>query len=295
MIKINLLPPHIHQRKQVKVATGIVVVMLAGEIARNKKQRFPQHVNPFTGIDEGAEYDALFAAQEKKMNVLYINSLTCELQVQEDLVQTMPDMDKWIWIDRSKGRDFPYEDLGLHVLSIRSGTIMKQDEKRELREYVKHNNIDIIILNSFEFACRTQREKDDMVDLLKFFRDEYCVSILIFTHESVKRFAPGASRRGPMGALSILADWASSIDVMAPELDAELNAPIVCGSTPEARFEGFDGDKNVYRHSEEVVTMLREAPDSMLPREHVREDGTLTKERFDHRMNSDKASVVKIL
>lgn len=32
MIKINLLPPHINQRKQVKVATGIVVVMLAGEI-----------------------------------------------------------------------------------------------------------------------------------------------------------------------------------------------------------------------------------------------------------------------
>jgi hypothetical protein len=32
MIKINLLPPHIHQRKQVKVAVGIVVVMLAAEI-----------------------------------------------------------------------------------------------------------------------------------------------------------------------------------------------------------------------------------------------------------------------
>ncbi|MCC2668760.1 MAG: hypothetical protein K0Q72_1231 [Armatimonadetes bacterium] len=33
MIKINLLPPHIHQRKQVKIAVGIVVVMLIGEIA----------------------------------------------------------------------------------------------------------------------------------------------------------------------------------------------------------------------------------------------------------------------
>ncbi|MGV3723126.1 MAG: hypothetical protein ACO1SX_19675, partial [Actinomycetota bacterium] len=41
MIKINLLPPHIHQRKQVKVATGIVVVMLAGEIAGMLAMRNP--------------------------------------------------------------------------------------------------------------------------------------------------------------------------------------------------------------------------------------------------------------
>ena len=41
MIKINLLPPHINQRKQVKVATGIVVVMLAGEIAGMLAMRNP--------------------------------------------------------------------------------------------------------------------------------------------------------------------------------------------------------------------------------------------------------------
>jgi hypothetical protein len=33
MIKINLLPPHIHQRKQIKVAVGIVGVLLVAEIA----------------------------------------------------------------------------------------------------------------------------------------------------------------------------------------------------------------------------------------------------------------------
>lgn len=33
MIKINLLPPHIHQRKQIKIAVGIVGVMLVAEIA----------------------------------------------------------------------------------------------------------------------------------------------------------------------------------------------------------------------------------------------------------------------
>jgi hypothetical protein len=32
MIKINLLPPHIHQRKQVKVAVAVVIAMLAAEI-----------------------------------------------------------------------------------------------------------------------------------------------------------------------------------------------------------------------------------------------------------------------
>jgi hypothetical protein len=204
--------------------------MIAGEIARNKKQQFPSRLNPFTGLNEGAGYDAHCAAQEKNMNVLYINSLTTEYEVEEELVKTLPKMDEWVWIDRDKGREFPYSDLGLHILSVRSGTIMKQDEKRELRNFIKDNRIHIIILNSFEFTCRTQREKDDLVDLLKVLRDEFFVSILVFTHEPVKRFAPGSSRRGPLGTLSILASWARTIDDLAPELDAELYAQVASES-----------------------------------------------------------------
>src|SRR4051794_40848167 len=33
MLKINLLPPYINQRKQVRVATGIVTLLVAAEIA----------------------------------------------------------------------------------------------------------------------------------------------------------------------------------------------------------------------------------------------------------------------
>ena len=32
MLKINLLPPYIHQRKQVKIATGVVVLLIAAEV-----------------------------------------------------------------------------------------------------------------------------------------------------------------------------------------------------------------------------------------------------------------------
>src|SRR5437879_933061 len=32
MLKINLLPPYIHQRKQVKIAAGIVTVLIAAEV-----------------------------------------------------------------------------------------------------------------------------------------------------------------------------------------------------------------------------------------------------------------------
>jgi hypothetical protein len=41
MIKINLLPPHIHRAKQIKVAIAIIVVLLAGEIAGVLAMRTP--------------------------------------------------------------------------------------------------------------------------------------------------------------------------------------------------------------------------------------------------------------
>jgi hypothetical protein len=264
-------------------------VMLAGELALRKKAMSPvRGINPFTGINESEEYDKSCYEHAKNMNVLYINSLTSESEVEEALVQTLPGMDKWIWVDRDRGGEFPYRDLGIHILSIRSGSIMKKEASTELKDYVRQNKIDVIVVNSFEFACRTQREKDDMVDLLKFFRDEYCASILIYTHESEKRFR-GGSRRGPMGALSILADWVSTIEAMAPEL----LIPGVCESEPDETYIGYEGKTNTYRAPEEVVVMLQDAPESMLPREHVRQDGTLTKERFDMIYNVGAATVTK--
>ncbi len=264
-------------------------VMLAGELALRKKAMSPvRGINPFTGINESEEYDRFWFENSKNMNVLYINSLTSEDQVEEALVQTMPGMDKWIWVDRDKGGEFPYRDLGIHILSIRSGSIMKKEASTELKDYVRQNKIDVIIVNSFEFACRTQREKDDMVDLLKFFRDEYCTGIIIYTHESEKRFRSG-SRRGPMGALSILAGWVSTIEEMAPEL----LVPGVCESEPDETYIGYEGKVNTYRAPDEVVVMLHDAPESMMPREHVRQDGTLTKERFEMIYNVGSATVTK--
>lgn len=267
--------------------------MLAGELARRKKQISPvRGVNPFTGVNESEDYDRLCASRARTMNVLYINTLTNEVSMEAAFVQTLPGMDKWIWTDRDRGGEFPYTRLGLFFLSVRSGSIMKHEAAKELKEYVKQNNIDVIVLNSFEFACRTQREKDDMVDLLKYFCDVYNTSVLIYTHEPEKRFRSG-SRRGPMGALSILADWVSTIDAMAPELDVTLpGAPLECGEPVTEQLQGFDGPIT-YRNDEEVQTMLRNAPDSMLPREHIRPDGTFASQKYEYSMNTDAERVMK--
>lgn len=227
----------------------------------------------------------------RRTSALYLNSLTHEAQVEGALVRTLPKMDEWIWRDRERGRDFPYHELAMTIVSIRSGVIMKEETKKEFMQYVTQNRINVIVLNSFEFACRTQREKDDMVDLLKQLRDELCVSIVIYTHEAHKRFTNG-SRRGPFGALSILASSISTIEKLAPELMTPENTV-----TPEEQaagtYAGFVETDVSYQPMEEVQARLRDAPPSILPRQHVRTDGSLTDERFDMVRNAGTASVKK--
>lgn len=64
MIKINLLPPHIHQRKQVKIAVGVVVVMLAAEIGGVLAYRQgPQKLNEELTKTDGERKSALQLVQ----------------------------------------------------------------------------------------------------------------------------------------------------------------------------------------------------------------------------------------
>src|SRR5688572_305677 len=49
-------------------------MQIAGEIARTKKPVTPTRgVNPFTGINESEEYDAMLAQEAKNIRVLYLN------------------------------------------------------------------------------------------------------------------------------------------------------------------------------------------------------------------------------
>jgi hypothetical protein len=263
-------------------------LQIACEVATSKKQYAPTRgVNPFTGINESEEYDKMLASDASNMNVLYINTLAAPTRLEEEISEVLPEMDQWIWQGRDKGAQFPYPDLPLNILHARAGTLTKEEGRKELFNYIKQNKIDLVVINSFEFASRTQREKDDMVHLLKDLRDERGVSIVVFTHESEKRLTAGASRRGPIGSLSILSNFVNTVKAMAEEL----YVPGVCETEEGEVYAGCDVEENQYRDPGEVQTMLMqsEAP----PRKHVRTDGTITDERFDVCRNNLGDTIVR--
>jgi hypothetical protein len=270
-------------------------IQLATEIACTKKKNMPTHgVNPYTGINESAEYDALFDDKMGNAKVLYLNTLTTDYQLELELIAALPKMDHWLWMERHRGIQFPYEDLSISILSAPSGKIMKSETKKDLSYYIKDNNIDVVVLNSFEFASRTQREKDDMVAMLKELRDERMVAIVIYTHEPERRLTKGSARRGPIGALSMLANWVSTVEKLAPELcvpelvpeenTAEVSPEDGVCKLEESKFEGFDRAEISYQSAEEVQERLRTAPPELLPRRQVQPDGVIVS-GLDYRKN----------
>jgi hypothetical protein len=251
-------------------------LQIACEVATSKKQYAPTRgVNPFTGINESEEYDKMLARDAGNMNVLYINTLAAPTRLEEEISEVLPEMDQWVWQGRDKGAAFPYPDLPLNILHARAGTLTKDEGRKELFNYIKQNKVDLVVINSFEFASRTQREKDDMVHLLKDLCDERGVSIVVFTHESEKRLIAGASRRGPIGSLSILSNFVSTVKAMAEEL----YVPGVCETEEDEVYAGCDVVQNQYLDPGEVQTILMQA--EAPPRKHVRDDGTITEQRFE--------------
>lgn len=192
---------------------------IATTIALTKAPVVPTRgVNPFTGINESEEYDAMLAEEAQLMPVMYLNTITTESQLERELVLTLPEMPKWIWLDRDQDIAYPYERMRFHQVTAQPGTIMKEEHKSDLFNYIKHNKVKVVVLNSFEFACRTQREKDDLACLLKEMRDRYNVAVLVFTHESEKRLK--TNTRGPLAMLAMLSTWIDTIATLAPEMQA---------------------------------------------------------------------------
>jgi hypothetical protein len=192
-------------------------LQIAAKIARTKAPVVPTRgVNPFTGINESERYDAMLAEEAKLMPVLYLNTIATDAQLERELVLTLPEMLEWIWVDRDKGAEYPYEEMRLHQITAQPGTIMKEEHKSVLTQYVRHNKIKVVVLNSFEFACRTQREKDDLACMLKELRDIYNVAVIVFTQEAESRLK--RATRGPLAMIAMLSSWIETVATLAPDL-----------------------------------------------------------------------------
>jgi hypothetical protein len=232
---------------------------IAATIARTNTPVVPTRgLNPFTGVNESESYDESLAEAAKPMPVLYLNTIATDAQLERELVLTLPDMLKWIWIDREHGTAYPYEEMRLHQITAQPGTIMKEEHKRTLMQFVGHNKIKFIVLNSFEFACRTQRERDDLACMLKELRDTHNVAILVFTQEAESRLK--RATRGPLAMIAMLSSWIDSIATLAPDLKdrtIEYVAPATDAASTAPRYrDAVEINDSLKQTSTDVIVEL---------------------------------------
>jgi hypothetical protein len=87
----------------------------------------------------------------------------------------------------------PAKDDKLHLYHIPSGQFSQH----------RQNMASVVILNSFEFACRTARHRDDLVFQQIALREAGC-SVIVFTQEEKRKVEKQA--RGPLALLRMQSD-----------------------------------------------------------------------------------------
>jgi hypothetical protein len=75
----------------------------------------------------------------------------------------------------------------------------------EIRQLIMENQLNVLILNGFEWVTLTARQKHDLsIELIRL-QEELAVTVIIFTQEVRKEMKPGILGRGPIGRLQCMA------------------------------------------------------------------------------------------
>ena len=80
------------------------------------------------------------------------------------------------------------------------------------REQVLTQHTDVIVINSFEFASITYRQKLEMATDIMRWRNKLPITVVIFTQEVQAVMEAGLPVRGPLGLLTASADTLSKLD-----------------------------------------------------------------------------------
>lgn len=278
---------------------------IALEVASKPLMRSTWGTNPFTGEPHELLHGPLF---KESTPVVYLNTLVTNAAVMNELARMLPKMDEWVWVSREKGAECPYGDLNIHVIDAPAGTLANNEHLVTLRQHIEKHSVRMLVINSFEFACRTARQKDDLVYELKELRDTYGVSIVVFSHENERNLKVGACSKGPVGKLAMVSNAIAPLKSLGVELGADLKlklqptdpgapnselSPGVCvDAGPLLEING--PTEFAITTAKDVHEYLSKLPDSRTDiseaeRVCVREDGALTDQRFDIHRNGGRA------
>jgi hypothetical protein len=91
----------------------------------------------------------------------------------------------------------------LNIMTLGQGRIAK--DMSHLRYEIERLGVDVILINSWEFASANARYREETLFALKALTLELNITIVVYSQAIPKEYKPGCIMRGTLGRLSVLA------------------------------------------------------------------------------------------
>lgn len=136
-----------------------------------------------------------------RQGVFYLNTAATRDRIVNEAMGLWPGAQEWCVKRDRYMRPNPAKDDKLNLYHIPTGEFSKHFTEIQLQHL--QNMASVVILNSFEFACRTARHRDDLIFQLIALRDAGC-AVIVFTQEERRKVEKQA--RGPLALLRMQSD-----------------------------------------------------------------------------------------
>ena len=137
----------------------------------------------------------------RRQKVLYINTCSSQDHITNQLMGLWPGAQEWSVRRDKYVRPSPAADDTLDIFTVPAGQFVAYLE--QIQKHVRDTMASVVILNSFDIACRTARHRDDLTFALFALRDLGC-TVIVFTQEEKRKAEKQA--RGPLALLRMQCD-----------------------------------------------------------------------------------------
>jgi hypothetical protein len=95
----------------------------------------------------------------------------------------------------------PWDKLG--IVTLGQGRLSR--ELWEIRDRIERTGVDVVLINSWEFASANARYREEAIFALRQLSCELNVTIIVYSQAAPKEYKPGCIMRGTLGRLSGIA------------------------------------------------------------------------------------------
>ncbi len=148
--------------------------------------------------------------------------------------------------------------------------------KAEIFKYVATGKYPVLVINSWEFSARNSRQRDDLIFFLQSIRNEFDVTIIIYSHSNTANARPGWYHGGGLGKLAVIADKIYDIgNVAEPARAEEAQVPMAkeeAPTPPAIKAESAEPAKIIQAKSEEPPIKAIKVDRVPLPKVFIGDD-----------------------